>query len=148
MEHPEELETLRARNADMREQLESTLSTVAQQAVQLEELQTAVAAVTGQSTSSDGLVSVRVDAAGAATEIALAPTAFDRSTPAKLGRSIVQALQQAATQAGQARTRILAPLQAELSGLPGLETLPRHVPAPSAAPPRDTDDYDFAGGVW
>lgn len=151
MGHPGRLEELRARNADMREQMESALSTVARQTTQLAELQAAAAAVTAQACSADGLASAQVNAAGTATGINLAPTAFDRSTPAKLQRSVLQALQTAAARAADARAAILEPLQIELSELSGFGALPR-LPHNSAAPdePRRAadEDIDFTDGVW
>ncbi len=152
MRNPDRFEDLRARNAGMRQQMEAALSTVAQQVGQLDELQAAAMAVTAEASSTDGLVSVQVNATGVATDVALAPTAFERNTPAKLQRSVLQALQTAAQLAGQARAEILAPLEIEL---PELGELPRlqHNPVPQGPVPHTPGrpgerEIDFTGGAW
>jgi len=135
----------------MREKVDSALTKVQQQIEQLADLQQAAAAVTAEASSGDGLVSARVNAAGVATELTLAPTTFERSTPDKLQRSVLQVLQTAAQRASDARAKVLEPLQIDLAELSGFGELPRlpQNPVPHGTS-RATDDghFDFADGAW
>ncbi|ASO18712.1 DNA-binding protein YbaB [Actinoalloteichus hoggarensis] len=85
--------------SERRAELEGRLSTLKEQAAvlteqlagQTEALQAAqeqAAQARGTATSPDGLVTIAVDAAGGIAELRLAPTAFSRSTPERLARSI------------------------------------------------------------
>jgi len=151
MGHPDRLADLRARNAGMREQVDSALTKVQRQTDQLADIEQAAAAVTAAASSADGLVSVQVNAVGIATHITLSPTAFDRSTPDKLQRSVLQVLQTAAQRASDARAKVLEPLQIDLAELSGFGELPRlqqnPVPHGTSRTP-DDGHFNFKDGAW
>ncbi|WP_067886207.1 YbaB/EbfC family nucleoid-associated protein [Nocardia vaccinii] len=69
-----------------------------------------LAAVSAKARSADGLVEVTVSPTGAVTGVTLAPETFRRSTPQYLGRSVVEAAQQATRQVRQAAKSAAAPL--------------------------------------
>ncbi|WP_439663429.1 YbaB/EbfC family nucleoid-associated protein [Lentzea sp. HUAS TT2] len=74
----------------------------------------------GRATSPDGLVEVTVNASGIVTGVTFAPAAFDRSTPEKLGQSVVATIQQAALNAREQADAVLTPFTVGIPGLPGL----------------------------
>ncbi|MQY19044.1 YbaB/EbfC family nucleoid-associated protein [Nocardia macrotermitis] len=69
-----------------------------------------LANVTANARSADGLVEVTVSPTGALTGLTLAPETFRRSTPQYLGRSVVEAAQQATRQVREAAKSAAAPL--------------------------------------
>lgn len=150
-----------ARNAAMRQQVDSLLAGLHRQAAALQSAQARVAEVTGRATSVDGLVTATVNAAGIVTDVQFAPTAFTRSTPDKLARSVVDVIQQAAAAAQQEVEDALAPVRADVPDLPdvfapdvipGVPSLKDLLPNPAARqPPRaQDDDEDFGNGsvLW
>lgn len=142
---------LEARNAAMRQQVNSLLAGLDRQTAALHSAQAQVAEMTSQATSADGLVAVTVNAAGIVTDVKFTPSAFDRSTPDKLARSVVAVIQQAAADAQQKVEAVLAPVRGDLPDLPdvfpGAPSL-QHLLSPPAAqrPPRTQDDEDFSTG--
>ncbi|AOS62144.1 YbaB/EbfC family nucleoid-associated protein [Actinoalloteichus hymeniacidonis] len=148
---------LEARNAAMREQVANLTTQFHQQMADLKDAQANAMAVTGQATSADGLVTVVVDAAGTIMRLDFAPTAFNRSTPEKLSRTVVETVAKATAQAKTQVNTALAPTQQGMdmdlgdlvAGAPGLrdllpslpkppvvpETGPPHAAPPPAAPP-------------
>ncbi|AVL26378.1 hypothetical protein NBRGN_102_00030 [Nocardia brasiliensis NBRC 14402] len=148
----------RTRNDELRDQIDSLLGTFEQQQRDLAEVQSTLATTTVTAWSSDNLVRVVSNAAGVPTEVHVEPTAFKRSTPAKLGQSITEAVQAAARQALAATQQAVAPMQQAAAGLPDLSDLVpgapsiRHLvdtmfPEPAVAPPEpptppeDEDEY-------
>lgn len=147
---------LAARNAAMQEQVSSLLAGLNRQTAALRSAQVQVAGVTSRATSADGLVTVTVNSAGIVTDVQLAPSVFDRSTPDKLARSVVAVAQQAAAGAKQRVDAALAPVRGDLPDLPDVfpgapalkDLLPSPNPSPSASrrserSPGD-DDEDFS----
>jgi DNA-binding protein YbaB len=141
---------LEARNAAMRQQVSSLLAGLDRQTAALNSAQAQVAEVTSQATSTDSLVAVTVNAVGIVTDVQFAPSAFDRSTPDKLARSIVAVTQQAAADVQQKVDAVLAPVRGDLADLPdvfpGAPSLQHLLPPPAARrPPRtQDDDEDFS----
>lgn len=140
---------LEARNAAMRDKVDSLLAGLNRQTAALQAAQQQAAAVTGRVTSQDGLVTVTVNAAGVVTGVEFAPSAFTRSTPDKLARSVVAVAQQAAGGAREELDAALAPVRGNLPdlpdifpGAPGIKDLVQ--PAPSRQAPRDDEDDDFS----
>ncbi|APU13204.1 hypothetical protein UA74_05640 [Actinoalloteichus fjordicus] len=74
--------------ATLKEQAAVLTEQLASQTEQLQAAQEQASAARGAATSPDGLVSITVDATGGMAELRLAPTAFARSTPERLARSI------------------------------------------------------------
>jgi DNA-binding protein YbaB len=146
---------LEARNAAMRRQVGSLLDGPGRRAGALRTAQAQVAGVTGRAGSPDGLVTATVDAAGVVTDVRLAPSAFTRSTPDQLARSVVAATRQAAADARRQVETALAPVRAGLPDLPevfpGAPSLKDLLsPPPARRPPtrhgahHDYDDEDFS----
>lgn len=141
---------LEARNAAMRQQVNSLLDGLDRQATALQNAQAQVAEVAGRATSADGLVTVIVNAAGMVSDVQFAPSVFDRSTPDKLARSVVAVAQQAAADAQHQVDAVLAPVHGDLSDLPdvfpGAPSLKDLLPPPATRQPPRTpdDDEDFS----
>ena len=143
---------LEARNAAMRQQVNSLLAGLNRQSAALQEAQIQAAEVTGRATSADGLVTVTVNAVGIVTDVQFAPSAFDRSTPDKLARSVVTVTQQAANAAQRQVEDALAPARGELPdlpdvvpGAPSLKDLLPNMSLTSRRPQQTPeDDEDFS----
>lgn len=143
---------LEARNAAMRQQVNSLLAGLNRQSAALQEAQMQAAEVTGRATSADGLVTVTVNAVGIVTDVQFAPSAFDRSTPDKLARSVVTVTRQAAGDAQRQVEDALAPVRGELPdlpdavpGAPSLKNLLPNQSSTSRRPQRSPeDDEDFS----
>jgi DNA-binding protein YbaB len=143
---------LEARNAAMRQQVNSLLAGLNRQSAALQEAQIQVAEVTGRATSADGLVTVTVNAVGIVTDVQFAPSAFDRSTPDKLARGVVTVTQQAANDAQRQVEDALAPVRGELPDLPDVvlgapslkNLLPNQLSTSRRPQQSPEDDEDFS----
>lgn len=143
---------LEARNTAMRQQVNSLLAGLNRQSAALQSAQAQAAEVTGRATSADGLVTVTVNAVGIVTDVQFAPSAFDRSTPDKLARSVVTVTQQAANAAQRQVEDALAPACGELPdlpdvvpGAPSLKDLLSNMSSTSRRPQQSLeDDEDFS----
>jgi DNA-binding protein YbaB len=124
---------LEARNAAMKEQVNGLLDTFNRQAEMLREAQVAAAQTTASLTSKDGLVRAAVDAGGVLTHLEFAPSAFERSTPEALARSVLQLAREGASQVKQQVNDLMSPLT---EGLPDLSDLVEGAPSLSALLPR------------
>ncbi len=138
---------LQDRNAAMRQQVNSLLDGLKRQTAALKSAQEQTVEMTGRATSADGLVTVTVNAAGIVTDVRFAPSAFDRSTPDKLARSVVAATQQAAVGVKQRVDAALAPVRSEVPDLPdlfpGALSLKDLLPSPpTQRPSRNQDDEE------
>lgn len=133
---------LERRNAAMREQVEQMLSDLQRRTEGLREAQAATAEVTGEATSTDGRVRASVDADGMLGDLRLAPSAFDRTTPEALARTIGEVVQQATADARARVAETLAPFTeagVDLPDLvPGAPSLRTPVP-PQPSRRRDDD---------
>jgi DNA-binding protein YbaB len=138
-----------ARNAALRSQVDTMLANLERQTAELKQAQAEALAKTGRATSQDGLVEVTVNAGGIVTDVKFAPAAFERSTPEKLARSVVQTIQQAALSAREQADAALAPFQEGLPDLPdmfpGAPSLKDLIPQPPPVvqqPQQRSDDED------
>jgi DNA-binding protein YbaB len=77
---------LEARNAAMREQVDSLLAELHKKTAEVREAQAQAMAITATAVSKDGSVRATVDSGGALTSLEFSPNAFERSTPDKLAR--------------------------------------------------------------
>jgi len=158
MSNPE----LEARNAALRGQVDTMLANLERQTAELKQAQAEAMAKVGRATSQDGLVEVTVNAGGIVTGVTFAPAAFERSTPEKLGQSVVATIQRAASAAREQVDAVLAPYQENVPDLPdlfpGMPSLKDLIPTPPpvvppAAPRQDDDEppesfMDQRGGRW
>ncbi|BCK54428.1 YbaB/EbfC family nucleoid-associated protein [Nocardia wallacei] len=152
-----EREAMRARNEELRIQVDSMLETYEQQRRELADLHSRLASTTGEAWSSDNLVRVVSNVSGVPLEVHLVPEAFKRSTPEKLGRSMAEAAQAAARAATEQSQQAVAPIE-ELAGelpdlsdiVPGAPSikdlvrslLPEPTPDAQAPPPLDEEEED------
>ncbi|MBF6330960.1 YbaB/EbfC family nucleoid-associated protein [Nocardia transvalensis] len=93
---------------------------VAQATQKLEALEAALYGlkqVRGRYTTEDGSVSVEVDSDGALVALTLAETVTSRS-PAEVGQAIIWACQQAAQNAGEQRSKVVAELNSTFVAAP------------------------------
>lgn len=155
---------LEARNAAMRENVENLMADLRRRTADLADAQAQAAAVTGSATSPDGLVEAKVNPAGVLTDLRFAPAAFQRSTPEKLARLVIETAQTAARSAREQVEGALAPLQGQtdladlVEGAPSFADLLRPPPPPpttTAEAPRrqgrhagDDDDDEGFGSVF
>jgi DNA-binding protein YbaB len=77
-------------------------------------------AVTGRAVSEDGLVRAEVNPAGVLTNLEFSQAAFDRYTPERLARMVLQTSQAAARSAREEVDEALAPLQENTPDLSNL----------------------------
>lgn len=153
-----ERDEMRVRNDLLRVEIDALLETFAQQRDHLGEVRSQLASTTVTAWSADNLVRVDSNAAGIPVDVHLEPAAFKRSTPDKLARSVLEAVQAAARQAGEATRQAIAPLEAMAAEVPDLPTLipgapsvrelfanlsshPAADPPEAAAEPVDEDEY-------
>ncbi|WP_440901201.1 YbaB/EbfC family nucleoid-associated protein, partial [Actinosynnema sp.] len=146
-------DALAARNAQLRDTLDSVMREVRQRTEALKDVQAAVAALSGRASSPDGAVTAVVDATGVLDRLELSPRAFERSTPEQLARTITQVVRQAAGSVREQVSGAVAPLAEDggrlvdlpdvLPGAPSLRDVlrveQRDVPPP---PPPPGDDFD------
>ncbi len=111
------------RNDLLRVELDELLSSFDQQRERLEEVRSRLASTTVTVWSPDNLVRVDSNAAGIPFGVHFDPMAFKRSTPDKLARSTLEAVQTAARRAGEAAQHAIAPLQAMSAEVPDLPEL-------------------------
>ena len=158
MTAPHDREALVARNAAMRERVNTMMADLQRRTQGIAQLQAAALAVEGAATSADGVVRVRTNAAGVPLAIDLSSSAFQSTTPERLGATVLEVAQAAARQARERSAEILAPVTADvpdLSGLvpgvTGLHMVTPTVPDPAGGPPPSSplrdDDEDGDGSV-
>lgn len=143
----EDRASLEARNAAVKEQVNSLLDTFHRQTGMLREAQAAAASATASLTSKDGLVRASVDSSGVLTQLEFAPSAFDRSTPEALARSVLQLAREGANQVRRQVADLMSPLTEGLPDLPdlveGAPSLSALLPRFEAPPPSTSDDEPF-----
>ena len=158
MTAPYDRDALVARNAAMRNRVDTMIADLQRRTQDVSELQQAALAVQGEASSRDGAVRVRTNAAGVPLAIDLSSTAFQSTTPERLGAAVLEVAQAAARQARARSAEILAPVTADVPdlrdlvpGVPDLRVVVPEVPEPGAAvPPRTpppADDEDAGGSV-
>ncbi|MFD7653114.1 YbaB/EbfC family nucleoid-associated protein [Actinosynnema sp. NPDC059797] len=130
---------LEARNAAMREQVDSLLGELRKKTSELRETQERAMAITATAASPDGSVRATVDSAGALTKLEFSANAFDRTTPDRLARLTTETVSQAVAKARTELNEVLAPAQQgpsiDLSEmLPGVPSLSDLIPKPPVVP--------------
>jgi DNA-binding protein YbaB len=151
---------LEARNAAMREQVDSLMSELHRKTAELRETQAKAMAITATAVSKDGRVKASVDSSGALTSLEFSPNAFERTTPDKLARVATETVIAAIAKSRTELNEVLAPAQEGpsidlsemLPGVPSLaDLIPKPPPVPTASsssppPRRPVDDDDEEGG--
>ncbi|MCP2260253.1 YbaB/EbfC DNA-binding family protein [Streptoalloteichus tenebrarius] len=132
---------LEARNAALREQIESGLRELRRRTEDIQAARERVAQLTGEATSPDGTVTARVDATGMLTQLELTDRAFERTTPGRLAGVITDVVRQAATEARFRMQEEFRPLTEGaldlpdvVPGAPSLRDLYTVEPPPVASP--------------
>jgi DNA-binding protein YbaB len=133
---PGDRAALEARNAAIREQVDSLLEKFNEQSRQLQEAQTAAAAATATVTSSDGLVTATVDSSGMLTKLEFAEKSFQRTDPARFARTVTETVRSAAMQVKQQMSDLMAPIT---EGLPDLSDLVEGAPSLKGLMPKMPD---------
>lgn len=137
---------LEARNAAMRENMNSLLEGLSRQTEQLKQAQEQAFSTIGKASSEDGLVTVQVNSAGIVTDLKLSSSAFRSTTPQKLSEAIVLTIQAAARNARAQADEAFAPIQADIPDLPDFfpdaPSLKNLIPAAPAVPSGVADDAD------
>lgn len=108
--------------AELRDRIEQLREAYDRQQEKVGEIQARLAELRIRAESSDGLVSVTVDAAGIVTAADVTAKAM-RSTPARVQSAFVEAAQAAARTAQEHSAAMIAPLEDEVNDLPDLSEL-------------------------
>lgn len=111
---------LQARNAAMKDQMDTLLENFERQTAQLRDAQAAAAETTAHVTSPDGLVRATIDAGGSLAKLEFSPNAFERTTPAQLANTVQTLVRQGSLQVKQKIADLMAPIT---EGLPDLADL-------------------------
>ncbi|MEV6628120.1 YbaB/EbfC family nucleoid-associated protein [Amycolatopsis sp. NPDC051106] len=117
---------LEARNAAMKDQMDTLLENFERQTAQLRDAQAAAAETTAQVSSPDGLVRATIDAGGNLAKLEFAPNAFERTTPAQLANTVQTVVRQGSLQVKQKIADLMAPIT---EGLPDLADLVEGAPS-------------------
>lgn len=117
---------LEARNAAMKDQVDTLLENFERQTAQLRDAQAAAAETTAQVASSDGLVRATIDAGGSLAKLEFAPNTFERTTPAQLANTVQTLVRQGSLQVKQKIADLMAPIT---EGLPDLADLVEGAPS-------------------
>jgi len=117
---------LEARNAAMKDQMDTLLENFERQTAQLRDAQAAAAETTAQVSSPDGLVRATIDAGGSLAKLEFAPNAFERTTPAQLANTVQTLVRQGSLQVKQKIADLMAPIT---EGLPDLADLVEGAPS-------------------
>lgn len=113
----------------LRESVDELMATFERQRTEMADIQQRLATTTVTAWSADNLVRVDANTAGVPVEVHLTPEAFKRSTPEKLGRSILEAVQSAARQASEVSQQAWAPLTALAEDTPDLPDIAPGMPS-------------------
>jgi DNA-binding protein YbaB len=117
---------LEARNAAMKDQVDTLLENFERQTAQLRDAQAAAAETTAQVASPDGLVRATIDAGGSLAKLEFAPNTFERTTPAQLANTVETLVRQGSLQVKQKIADLMAPIT---EGLPDLADLVEGAPS-------------------
>lgn len=96
-----------ARNVAMRDRVDTMIENLQRRTGDLAQAQCRAVTVQGEARSDDGAVTVRTNAAGVPTAIAIADGAFARTTPEKLAALLLRTTQDAARAARAQATELL-----------------------------------------
>jgi DNA-binding protein YbaB len=127
---------LEARNAAMKEQVNSLLDQFHRQTEQLRNAQEAAAQTSATVTSKDGLVRATIDSTGSLSQLQFAPKAFQRSNPEALANTVLDVVRQGSLQVKQQIAALMSPLT---EGLPDLADLIQDAPSLKGLVPKIPD---------
>ncbi|HEY0807339.1 MAG TPA: YbaB/EbfC family nucleoid-associated protein, partial [Pseudonocardiaceae bacterium] len=127
---------LDARSAELRKRVSELLNQFDERTTRLREAQQAAAALSARLTSSDDLVRVTVDATGMLTDLHIDPSAFARTTPDALARTIGDLVRRGTIQVRGQAAELMRPLT---EGLPDLSDLSEGAPSLSDMLPKIPD---------
>ncbi|MDT7724704.1 MAG: hypothetical protein QOI21_1280 [Actinomycetota bacterium] len=139
---------LEARNAAMKDQVDSLLEKFEKQTAQLRDAQAAAATASATLTSKDGLVRATIDSTGSLAALEFVPSAFERTTPAALANTVLGLVRNGTLQVKQQVADLMSPITEDLpnlsdliEGAPSLQGLLPKIPRfleeeETAAPPR------------
>jgi DNA-binding protein YbaB len=128
---------LEARSATLRAKVDELLGDFDKRAEQLREAQQAAAALTAELSSPDGAVRVRIDSSGALNRLQLGHTAFERTTPDQLARTITELVVRGSAQVRRQAAELMRPLT---EGLPDVSDLVPGAPSLADMLPKIPDD--------
>lgn len=132
---------LEARNAAMKDRMDTLLENFERQTAQLRDAQAAAAETTAQVESSDGLVRATIDAGGSLAKLEFAPNTFERTTPPQLANTVQTLVRQGSLQVKQKIADLMAPIT---EGLPDLADLVEGAPSLAGLVPPIPDFDELA----
>ncbi|HEX3784553.1 MAG TPA: YbaB/EbfC family nucleoid-associated protein [Pseudonocardiaceae bacterium] len=128
---------LEARSAVLREKVTELSGEFDKRAAQLAQAHQAAAALVAELTSPDDTVRMRIDSSGMLTQLWLSPTAFDRTSPEALARTISDLVRRGTTQVRRQAAELMRPLT---EGLPDVSDLVPGVPSLTDMLPKIPED--------
>ncbi|WP_409489556.1 YbaB/EbfC family nucleoid-associated protein [Amycolatopsis sp. cmx-11-12] len=117
---------LEARNAAMKDQVDTLLEQFERQTAQLRDAQDAASQLAATVVSQDGLVRATIDSTGTLSKLEIQPNAFERTTPAQLANTVLSLVRQGSLQVKQQVAELMAPIT---EGLPDLSDLIEGAPS-------------------
>lgn len=117
---------LEARNAAMKDQVDTLLEQFERQTAQLRDAQDAASQLAATVVSQDGLVRATIDSTGTLSKLEIQPNAFERTTPAQLANTVLTLVRQGSLQVKQQVAELMAPIT---EGLPDLSDLIEGAPS-------------------
>ncbi|WP_410647340.1 YbaB/EbfC family nucleoid-associated protein [Amycolatopsis sp. cmx-4-54] len=146
---------LEARNAAMKDQVDTLLEQFERQTAQLRDAQEAASQTSATVVSQDGLVRATIDATGTLAKLEIQPNAFERTNPAQLANTVLTLVRQGSLQVKQQVAELMAPITEGLpdlsdliEGAPSLQGLMPAIPdflaeeEETAAPAKSDEDFD------
>ncbi|WP_244199727.1 YbaB/EbfC family nucleoid-associated protein [Amycolatopsis thailandensis] len=145
---------LEARNAAMKDQVDTLLEQFERQTAQLREAQDAASQTSATVVSQDGLVRATIDATGTLAKLEIQPNAFERTNPAQLANTVLTLVRQGSLQVKQQVADLMAPITEGLpdlsdliEGAPSLQGLMPSIPdflaeEEEEAPAKSDEDFD------
>lgn len=146
---------LEARNAAMKDQVDTLLEQFERQTAQLRDAQEAASQTSATVVSQDGLVRATIDATGTLAKLEIQPNAFERTNPAQLANTVLTLVRQGSLQVKQQVAELMAPITEGLpdlsdliEGAPSLQGLMPAIPdflaeeEEAAAPAKSDEDFD------
>ncbi|WET79661.1 YbaB/EbfC family nucleoid-associated protein [Amycolatopsis sp. QT-25] len=145
---------LEARNAAMKDQVDTLLEQFERQTAQLRDAQEAASQTSATVVSQDGLVRATIDATGTLAKLEIQPNAFERTTPAQLANTVLNLVRQGSLQVKQQVADLMAPITEGLpdlsdliEGAPSLQGLLPSIPdflaeEEETAPSKSDEDFD------
>ena len=135
-----ELAELAARNAALRERVDGLFDRFTRETERLRQARESMAALSAEVLSPDGLVQVKINSAGELAGLWISATAFERTRPEALARTISDLVRRGTAQVRQRKAELMGPfaesmpdLSDVIEGAPSLAAL--QPPAPEVPVP-------------